>query len=55
MESLNSFVLSDLQELDLDCEVFPAHKWATETGQILKVIYPYSKIQMPMLSLHLGM
>ena len=32
MESLNSFVLSDLQELDLDCEVFPAHKWATETG-----------------------
>ena len=32
MESLNSFVLSNLQELNLDCEVFPAHKWATETG-----------------------
>ena len=25
MESLNSFVLSNLQELNLDCEVFPAH------------------------------
>ena len=32
MESLNSFVLSNLQELNLVCEVFPAHKWATGTG-----------------------
>ena len=32
MESLNSFVISELEEMNLDCEVFPAHKWATETG-----------------------
>lgn len=32
MESLNSFVISELEEMNLNCEVFPAHKWATETG-----------------------